>query len=90
MTKVDIATRIQEKVGVREKEAKEMLETVLSVVKETLEAGEKVKVSGFGIFEVKDKKDRKGRNPQTGETLTIGARRILNFRPSNLLGDVPK
>jgi len=58
---------------------------VLGVVKTTLETGEKVKVSGFGIFEVKDKKDRKGRNPQTGEILTIGARRILNFKPSNLL-----
>ena len=58
---------------------------MLGVVKTTLETGEKVKVSGFGIFEVKDKKDRKGRNPQTGEILTIGARRILNFKPSNLL-----
>jgi len=58
---------------------------VLGVVKTTLETGEKVKVSGFGIFEVKDKKDRKGRNPQTGEILTIGARRISNFKPSNLL-----
>lgn len=62
-----------------------MLELVLSIMKDTLEAGEKIKISGFGNFEVKHKKDRRGRNPETGETITIGARRILSFKPSMLL-----
>jgi integration host factor subunit alpha len=62
-----------------------MLESVLSIMKETLESGEKLKIAGFGSFEVKQKKDRRGRNPQTGESITIEARRILTFKPSDVL-----
>jgi integration host factor subunit alpha len=62
-----------------------MMEAVFSILKKTLEAGEKIKIAGFGNFEVKQKKDRRGRNPQTGETITIEARQILTFKPSNLL-----
>jgi integration host factor subunit alpha len=54
-------------------------------MKSTLETGEKLKIAGFGNFEVKQKADRRGRNPQTGETITIEARRILTFKPSNVL-----
>jgi integration host factor subunit alpha len=61
------------------------LESVLSLIKTTLETGEDVKISGFGKFEVKQKKDRIGRNPQTCETITIEARRILSFKPSGKL-----
>ncbi len=56
-------------------------------MKTTLESGENLKISGFGNFVVKQKADRRGRNPQTGETLTIKARRVLTFKPSALLRD---
>jgi integration host factor subunit alpha len=85
MTKADIAQRIQDKTGFSKKESAEMMEAVFSILKKTLEAGEKIKIAGFGNFEVKQKKDRRGRNPQTGETITIEARQILTFKPSNLL-----
>ena len=63
----------------------EMVETVFGLLKSTLESGEKVKIAGFGNFVVKQKADRRGRNPQTGETITINARRILTFKPSQVL-----
>ena len=62
-----------------------MVETVFSIIKNTLETGEKIKIAGFGNFVVKQKSDRRGRNPQTGETITITARRILTFKPSQVL-----
>ena len=85
MTKADIAEKIQAKTGFTKKDSAELLESVFSIMKETLEFGEKIKIAGFGNFEVKQKKDRIGRNPQTGESLTIAARSVLNFKPSNLL-----
>lgn len=85
MTKADIAEKIHITTGLSRKESIDMLESVLSILKKTLETGEKIKIAGFGNFEIKQKKDRKGRNPQTGETITIEARRILNFKPSMLL-----
>lgn len=85
MTKAGIAERISIKLGVSKKESADFLELVIAVIKETLDAGEQVKISGFGKFEVKQKKDRKGRNPQTGETITISARKIMSFKPSTTL-----
>lgn len=85
MTKADITERIQLNTGMTKKESLEILEGFFSIMKKTLEAGEKIKVSGFGNFEVKQKKDRTGRNPQTGESITIEARRILVFKPSAIL-----
>lgn len=85
MTKADIVERISAATGFSKKESADMLETVFSIMKNTLEAGEKIKVSGFGNFEIKQKKDRKGRNPQTGEAITIEARRVLTFKPSTIL-----
>lgn len=85
MTKADIAERIHTKTGFSKKDSAELLETVFSVMKKTLKSGEKIKVAGFGNFEVKQKKDRKGRNPQTGDSIIIEARRILTFKPSNVL-----
>ena len=85
MTKADIAERIQSQIGFTKKDSQDILESVLSLIKTTLETGEDVKISGFGKFEVKQKKDRRGRNPQTGDTILIDARRILSFRPSTLL-----
>jgi len=85
MTKADIVERVSERIGVTKKESQDLVESVLSLLKTTLEAGEDVKISGFGKFEVKQKKDRRGRNPQTGETITIEARQILSFKPSSVL-----
>jgi integration host factor subunit alpha len=62
-----------------------MVESVFSALKTTLENGEDIKISGFGKFEVKNKHERKGRNPQTGEFIIIDARRILSFKPSTIL-----
>ena len=85
MTKIDIVERVHEKIGFSKKESAEMVESVLEIVKATLESDENVKISGFGNFQVKQKKDRRGRNPQTGETITIESRRILSFKASALL-----
>lgn len=85
MTKADIVEKITERIGCTRKEAVELLESTFSIMKSTLETGEKLKIAGFGNFEVKQKSDRRGRNPQTGEAITIEARRILTFKPSNVL-----
>jgi integration host factor subunit alpha len=85
MTKAEFVENIRTRTNISMKDSADMLEDVFSLMKSTLEAGEKIKVAGFGTFEVKEKKDRKGRNPQTGEAITITARRILTFKPSTLL-----
>jgi integration host factor subunit alpha len=85
MTKPDIVQKVYEKVGLSKKESAEIVEVVLELIKVTLETGEKIKIAGFGIFYVKKKSDRKGRNPQTGESITISARRVLTFKPSTVL-----
>lgn len=87
MTKIDLVEKISEQMGVKKIEAVDLVESVLSLMKQTLETGETLKISGFGSFVVKQKKDRRGRNPQTGEAITIEARRILSFKPSNMLRD---
>lgn len=85
MTKADIVERIYEKTGFHKKEAADLVETVFDIMKDTLERGEILKVAGFGNFVVKQKKDRRGRNPQTGEDITITARKILTYKPSAIL-----
>ena len=85
MTKADIVERIYERVGFSKKEAADVVESIFEVVKARLEAGEKVKVSGFGNFVINEKRPRKGRNPQTGDELIITGRRILTFKPSQVL-----
>ena len=87
MTKAEIVERVTEKTGFTKKESMEMVELLFDVMKSTLETGEKLKITGFGNFEVKQKADRRGRNPQTGEEITIEARKILTFKPSNMLKD---
>lgn len=87
MTKADIFDKVQVGVGMTRKESAEMVEAVFSIMKSTLETGENLKISGFGSFIVKKKADRRGRNPQTGESITIEARRILTFKPSGVLRD---
>jgi integration host factor subunit alpha len=86
MTKADIIEHVYEKVGgFSKKEAAEIVEVVFDTIKETLERGEKIKISGFGNFVVRDKNSRVGRNPQTGKEITISARRVLTFKPSQVL-----
>ncbi len=85
MTKADIVEKIYEKVGFSKKESAELVELVFDIIKDTLESGDKIKIAGFGNFVVKEKADRRGRNPQTGEEITISARRILTFKPSQVL-----
>ncbi|MFW5878538.1 MAG: integration host factor subunit alpha [Myxococcota bacterium] len=85
MTKADIIESVYGKVGLSKKESAEIVEAVFDTMKDILERGEKIKISGFGNFIVRDKRSRIGRNPQTGEEIEIGARRVLTFRPSQVL-----
>jgi len=85
MTKADIIEGVYEKVGFSKKESAEIVELVFDTVKETLERGDKIKISGFGNFQVRQKNARVGRNPQTGREIEISARRVLTFRPSQVL-----
>ena len=85
MTKADIVDKVHTATGLSKRDSIDMVEAVFSIMKNTLEAGEALKISGFGSFLVKQKADRRGRNPQTGESITITARRILTFKPSTLL-----
>ncbi len=85
MTKADIVEKIYDKVGFSKKESAELVEMVFDIIKNTLKQGDKIKIAGFGNFVVKEKADRRGRNPQTGEEITISARKILTFKPSQVL-----
>ena len=85
VTKADIVEKVYEKIGFSKKEASELVEMVFNSLKSTLQKGDKVKISGFGNFMVRGKNERIGRNPQTGEQIKISARRVLTFRPSQVL-----
>jgi len=85
MTKADLIESVYLKTGFSKKESAEIVETVFDLIKDTLEKGEKIKIAGFGNFVVKDKSTRRGRNPQTGEEIEISSRRILTFKPSQVL-----
>ena len=85
MTKADMVDLVYEQIGVSKREAARIVETIFDVIKETLERGDNVKISGFGSFNLQHKKPRRGRNPQTGEEITISARRVLSFKASNVL-----
>ena len=85
MTKADIVEKIHANTGLTRDGAFAYLETVLETIKKTLETSETVKISGFGSFIVKKKNSRNARNPQSGETITIAARKILTFKASTVL-----
>ncbi|MFK8136748.1 MAG: integration host factor subunit alpha [Bdellovibrionales bacterium] len=85
MTKADIIEKVYERIGFSKKEASELVELCFESLKDVLKRGDKVKISGFGNFFVKEKQSRKGRNPQTGQQIEISARRVLTFRPSQVL-----
>lgn len=85
MTKADIVQTVWEKIGFSRKETFDMVDEVFEIIQDTLINGEEVKIANFGNFEVRQKKSRKGRNPQTGEALEISARKVLSFKPSVML-----
>lgn len=85
LTKVEIVNAVQSKVGLSKQVTARVVDDLLEIIKESLEKGEDVKISGFGNFEVRKKKARRGRNPQTGEEMTISARRVLSFKASQVL-----
>jgi integration host factor subunit alpha len=85
MTKADLIENVYLKTGFSKKESAEIVETVFELIKATLENGEKIKIAGFGNFVVKDKSTRRGRNHQTGDEIEISSRRILTFKPSQVL-----
>ncbi|MEZ4599441.1 MAG: integration host factor subunit alpha [Syntrophotaleaceae bacterium] len=85
MTKADLIEEVYLKTGFSKKESAEIVEMVFDLMKTTLEGGEKIKLAGFGNFVVKQKATRKGRNPQTGDEIEITSRRILTFKPSQVL-----
>lgn len=85
VTKADIVERVYKEAGFSKKEAADLVDLVFKVIKDTLARGEKVKISGFGNFSIRDKATRVGRNPQTGEAMNISARRVLTFKPSQIL-----
>ena len=86
LTKAKLADLLHNRVGVtKKKEAGDLVDEVFGLMRDTLIDGEKVKISGFGNFVVRDKAARRGRNPQTSEEIIIARRRVLNFRPSQVL-----
>ena len=87
VTKADIVERVYKEAGFSKKEAADLVDLIFKVIKDTLSRGEKVKISGFGNFSIRDKATRMGRNPQTGEAMPISARRVLTFKPSQILRD---
>ena len=85
-TKFELVQAVYNKLGgFSKKEAADLVDLVFELMKETLGKGEQIKISGFGNFVLRDKRARQGRNPQTGEPITITARRVLTFKPSQLL-----
>ena len=85
MTKIDIIQNVCDKLGFSKKDSARIVESVFDIMKDELAKGQKVKISGFGNFVVKDKNSRRGRNPQTGAEIEISARRVLTFKSSQVL-----
>ena len=85
LTRADLAEAVFQKVGLPRNESAELVETVLREITTCLERGENVKLSSFGSFGVRDKRERVGRNPKTGEVVPITPRRVLVFRASNIM-----
>jgi integration host factor subunit alpha len=86
MTKADIVQAVHNQLGgFSKKEAADLVDLVFETMKETLGRGEKIKISGFGNFVLRDKRQRQGRNPQTGDPIVITERRVLSFKASQLL-----
>ena len=87
LTKAVIVESVQNQLSLPKKDCIEMVETLLEIIKSSLASGEDVLISGFGKFEVKSKKERRGRNPHTGENLMLAPRRVVKFTCSAKLRD---
>lgn len=85
LTKADIAAHLFDELGLNKREAKDLIESFFEEIRTALGRGEEVKLSGFGNFELREKKERPGRNPKTGEEIPISARRVVTFRPGQKL-----
>lgn len=85
LTKAEMAEHLFEKLNFSKKEAKEMVELFFEELRGSLEQGEQIKLSGFGNFDLRDKAERPGRNPKTGEDIPISARRVVTFRAGQKL-----
>ncbi|KOO06265.1 integration host factor subunit alpha [Vibrio hepatarius] len=85
LTKADLAENLFEQHGFSKRDAKETVEAFFEEIRKALESGEQVKLSGFGNFDLRDKNERPGRNPKTGEDIPISARRVVTFRPGQKL-----
>ena len=85
LTKAGIAESLYEELGLNKREARELVEIYFDELKEALSNGKQVKLSGFGNFDLRDKKERPGRNPKTGESIPISARRVVTFKPGQKL-----
>jgi integration host factor subunit alpha len=85
LTKADLADLLFERVGLNKREAKDMVETFFEEIRDALAKGDPVKLSGFGNFLLRDKPQRPGRNPKTGEAIPITARRVVTFHASQKL-----
>ena len=81
LTKADLAERLHEELGLNKREVKDIVELFFDEIRSALESGNQVKISGFGNFDLRDKSQRPGRNPKTGEEIPISARRVVTFRP---------
>lgn len=85
LTKADLAEHLFTHLGLSKRDSKEMVEAFFEEIRRSLEQGEQVKISGFGNFELRNKGERPGRNPKTGEDIPISARRVVTFRPGQKL-----
>ena len=85
LTKADMAEKLFDELGLNKREAKELVELLFDEIRESLEQDEQVKLSGFGNFDLRDKCERPGRNPKTGEEIPISARRVVTFKPGQKL-----
>ncbi len=85
LTKAQMADRLFEELGLNKREAKEIVEMFFEEIRNSLQRNEQVKLSGFGNFDLREKKERPGRNPKTGEEIPITARRVVTFRPGQKL-----
>ncbi len=85
LTKADLAVTLFDEVGLNKREAKEFVDAWFESIRAALESGDNVKLSGFGNFQLRDKGQRPGRNPKTGEEIPISARRVVTFKPGQKL-----
>ena len=85
LTKADLSEKLHEELGLNNREVKDIVELFFDEIRTALESGNQVKISGFGNFDLRDKSERPGRNPKTGEEIPISARRVVTFRPGQKL-----